>query len=188
MRFAELTRETWPSLEELFSANKTVAGCYCTWFMRTAREMEAQWGEGNKRFLREMVRAGEPLGVLALDDSSDDRPVGWVAVAPRTTYPRLLRSKTMASDAGPGTWSVTCFFVHRSARRRGLASTLVDAAVDFARERGATSVEGYPVDTSGQRKPSSDLFHGTLEMFLAAGFELVERRWPSRALVRKELT
>ncbi|MDQ3790423.1 MAG: GNAT family N-acetyltransferase [Actinomycetota bacterium] len=186
MRLAELTRDTWPSLEELFSANKTVGGCYCTWFMR--REVREEWGEGNKRFLYEKVRAGEPLGVLALDDESDDRPVGWVAVAPRSTYPKLDRSKITASDAGPDTWSVTCFFVHRSARGRGLARTLVDAAVDFARERGARVVEGHPVDTEGQKRSSGDLYHGTLDMFLAAGFELVERRGARRALVRKEIT
>jgi GNAT superfamily N-acetyltransferase len=185
MRLTELTRDTWPSLEELFSANKTVGGCYCTWFMRTGPEMEAQWGAGNKKFLREKVRAGEPLGVLALED---DRPLGWVAVAPRATYPRLDRSKITASDAGPDTWSVTCFFVHRTARGRGLARDLVDAAVDFARERGARTVEGHPVDTEGQKKVSGDLYHGTLDMFLAAGFELVERRGTRRALVRKDLT
>jgi GNAT superfamily N-acetyltransferase len=185
VRLAELTRDTWPTLEELFSANKTVGGCYCTWFMRTAAEMEANWGEGNKNHLHELVRAGEPLGLLALDD---DRPVGWVAVAPRATYPRLDRSRTTASDGGPDTWSVTCFFVHRSARGRGLARTLVDAAVDFAAERGARVVEGHPVDTAGQKKVSGDLYHGTLDMFLAAGFSLVERRGPRRALVRKELT
>jgi GNAT superfamily N-acetyltransferase len=184
VRLVELTRETWPSLEELFSANKTVGGCYCTWFMRTGPEMEAHWGEGNKKFLHGKVAAGEPLGVLAVED---DRPLAWVAVAPRTTYPRLSRSRTTASDAGPDTWSVTCFFVHRSARGRGLARTLVDAAVDFARERGATSVEGHPVDTEGQKKVSGDLYHGTLDMFLAAGFALVARRGPRRALVRKDL-
>ncbi len=186
MRFAELTRDTWPSLAELFRANKTVGGCYCTWFMR--REVREEWGEGNKRFLHGLVRAGEPLGVLALDDESADRPLGWVAVAPRSTYPKLDRSKITASDAGPDTWSVTCFFVHRDARSRGLARTLVDAAVDFARERGARVVEGHPVDTEGQRKVSGDLYHGTLDMFLSAGFELVERRGTRRALVRKDLT
>lgn len=33
---------------------------------------------------------------------------------------------------------------------------------------------------------SGDLYHGTLEMFLAAGFELLDRRGTRRALVRKE--
>lgn len=140
MRLAELTRDTWPSLEELFSANKTVGGCYCTWFMRT--EVRDEWGEGNK---------------------------------------------ITASDAGPDTWSVTCFFVHRSARGQGLARTLVDAAVDYARDRGARVVEGHPVDTEGQKRVSGDLYHGTLDMFLSAGFTLVERRGTRRALVRKEI-
>lgn len=183
MRLAELTRDTWPSLEELFSANKTVGGCYCTWFMRT--EVRDEWGTGNKNFLHDLVRAGDPLGVLAIED--DGRPVGWVAVAPRTAYPKLARSKITASDAGPDTWSVTCFFVHRSARGKGLARTLVDAAVDYARDRGARVLEGHPVDTEGQKKASGDLYHGTLDMFLSAGFTLVERRGTRRALVRKEI-
>lgn len=184
MRLVDLTRDTWPSLEELFSANKAVGACWCAWFMRSNAEMDANWGEGNKKFLYEKVRADEPLGVLALDG---DRPLGWVAVAPRESYPRLAKSKFTASDAGPGTWSVTCLFVHRDARRRGLAGTLVEAAVDFARERGATAVEGHPVDTEGARRSPSDLYHGTLDMFRAAGFDLVERRGPRRALVRKEI-
>lgn len=184
MRLVDLTRETWPTLEELFSANKTVGGCYCAWFMRASKDVQAGWGAGNKAFLREKVRAGAPLGVLAIED---DRPLGWVAVAPRTTYPRLDRSRTTASDAGPDTWSVTCFFVHRAARHRGLAHTLVAAAVDFARDGGARTVEGHPVDTEGAKRVAGDLYHGTLEMFLVAGFTLVERRGTRRALVRKEL-
>lgn len=185
MRLAELTRDTWPSLEELFTANKTVGGCYCTWFMRT--EVRDEWGEGNKNYLHGLVKSGDPLGVLAIDDRDGERPVGWVAVAPRTAYPKLARSKITASDAGPDTWSVTCFFVHRSARGQGLARTLVDAAVDYARDRGARVLEGHPVDTDGQKKASGDLYHGTLDMFLSAGFTLVERRGTRRALVRRTL-
>ncbi len=186
MRVVELTEETWPALETLFSTNKTVGGCWCTWFMRPHKEVQAGWGEGNKAFLRSHV--GSPLGLLALDDDRpDDRPVGWVAVAPRPVYPRLERSKVAASDPGPDTWSVTCFFVHPAARRRGLAATLLEEAVGYAAARGARSVEGYPVDTGGRKRLSGDLFHGTLEMFLAAGFTLVDRRGTRRALVRRDL-
>jgi GNAT superfamily N-acetyltransferase len=184
MRVVELTPDTWPALETLFSANKTVGGCYCAWFMRPAKEVHANWGEGNKAFLHAKVNDKAPLGLLALED---DTPLGWVAVAPRPTYPRLANSKITQSGAGPGTWSVTCFFVHRDARRRGLAATLLDAAVDWARARGATAVEGHPVDTEGERRPAGDIFHGMLAMFLAAGFDLVDRRGTRRALVRREL-
>jgi GNAT superfamily N-acetyltransferase len=178
----ELTPATWPALEKLFSANKTVGGCWCVWFMRPHAEVRAGWGEGNRSYLHE--RLGAPLGLLAVEDGE---PLGWVAVAPRSAYPRLATSKITASDAGPDTWSVTCFFVHRRARGRGLAAQLLRAAVDYAGERGATTVEGHPVDTEGTRRSSGDLYHGTLDMFQDAGFALVDRRGTRRALVRKEI-
>jgi GNAT superfamily N-acetyltransferase len=181
----ELTHDTWPTLEKLFSANKTVGGCWCVWFMRPRAETDAGWGEGNKAFLRAQLDSPARLGLLAVEDGE---PLGWVAVAPRPTYPRLATSKITHSDAGPDTWSVTCFFVHRTARGRGLAVTLLDAAVDYARSHGAAAVEGHPVDTEGQRRGSGDLYHGTLAMFLSAGFDLVERRGTRRALVRRALT
>jgi GNAT superfamily N-acetyltransferase len=186
VRVVELTERTWPALETLFATNRTVGGCWCVWFMRPAAEVKAGWGEDNREHLRE--RLGAPLGLLALEE---DSPVGWVAVAPRPTYPRLDTSKVAtsasASDAGPDTWSVTCFFVHPRARRRGLAGTLLDAAVDFAGRHGAVAVEGYPVDTEGERRGSGDIYHGTLAMFLGAGFGLVQRRGTRRALVRREI-
>lgn len=182
VEIVELTEQTWPSLETLFAANKTVGGCWCVWFMRPHAEVNAGWGAGNREYLRS--RLGEPLGLLAVDD---DGPAGWVAVAPRPAYPRLATSAITRSDAGPDTWSVTCFFVHRRARRQGLAATLLSRAVDFAAERGAAAVEGHPVDTEGARRSSGDLFHGTLDMFLAAGFTLLDRRGTRRALVRKEI-
>jgi GNAT superfamily N-acetyltransferase len=182
VQIVELTEDTWPSLETLFGANKTVGGCWCVWFMRPHAEVQAGWGAANQAFLRS--RLGAPLGLLARDD---DGPAGWVAVAPRSAYPRLATSTITKSDAGPDTWSVTCFFVHRRARGRGLAATLLSAAVDFAAARGAGAVEGHPVDTEGARRSSGDLFHGTLDMFRAAGFDLVDRRGTRRALVRKEI-
>lgn len=184
MDVVELTPATWPMLESLFSANKTVGACWCCWFMRPGKEIDANWGEGNKNYLRDKVDAQAPLGLLAMEEGE---PLGWVAVAPRQTYPRLATSKITRSDAGSDTWSVTCFFVHRRARRRGMAAALLDAAVGYAGERGAATVEGHPVDTEGARRTSSDVFHGTLDMFLAAGFELVDRRGTRRALVRKEI-
>ncbi len=184
MELVELTEDSWPSLETLFSANKTVGGCWCCWFMRARHEVDENWGQGNKDYLKAKVDAKEPLGLLAIEDGE---PLGWVAVAPRSTYPRLDNSTITRSDAGPETWSVTCFFVHRTARRRGMAATLLGAAVDYAAEHGATAVEGHPVDTEGQKKGSGDLYHGTLAMFEAAGFTLVERRGTRRALVRREL-
>lgn len=39
---------------------------------------------------------------------------------------------------------ITCFLTRTGFRRRGVSRALARAAVDFARERGARAIEGYP--------------------------------------------
>jgi GNAT superfamily N-acetyltransferase len=181
VKVVELTASTWPLAEALFSSSKTVEWCFCTWFMQTNAEMKS--GD-NRAVLR--ARLGSPIGLLAVDG---EEAVGWVAVAPRAAYSRLGRSKITAPVAEDisGVWSVTCFYVHRAARRQGVTSLLLDAAVSYAAEAGATSVEGYPIDTDGRKLQAGELYHGRLEMFLDAGSEVVERRGTRRALVSRAL-
>jgi hypothetical protein len=64
---------------------------------------------------------------------------------------------------------------------------LLDAAVEHARRGGATTIEGYPVDTDIGSVSPDEQYHGRLETFLARGFELVARRGKRRALVRLDL-
>ena len=127
------------------------------------------------------VVAGTGEGVLAYEGGS---PVGWVAVAPRRAYPRLLRSTTLhlAPDDEPGVWSVTCFYIHRRHRRSGVAAALLAAAVDYA---AGTVVEGYPVDTGGDKRPSGDLFTGTVPLFTRAVFHVHDRPAGGRRVVMR---
>ncbi|HVK20459.1 MAG TPA: GNAT family N-acetyltransferase [Actinokineospora sp.] len=189
MEIAELTEQRWPALERLFGPNGAQSGCWCTFFLVTNAEARGRTAEDNRELLHSRVCSGRPVGLLALDGPD---ALGWVAVAPRLDYARLARTKAAApvspTEDLTGIWAVTCFFIHRTARRRGLGGELLAAAVDHARERGARLIEGYPVDTGGAKKGSGDLYHGTLTMFLDAGFEVVEERGPHRALVRKDLT
>ena len=53
---------------------------------------------------------------------------------------------------------------------------LLEAAVDYAGSQGASRLEGYQVETEGNRSPSANVYMGTLTMFERAGFEVVERR------------
>jgi GNAT superfamily N-acetyltransferase len=87
----------------------------------------------------------------------------------------------------PGVWWVTCFAVDSRHRRSGVGSTLLRAAVEFARERGATAVEGHPVDVTvlrAARVSGSAIFTGTVAMFSAAGFTEVARTYPTRPVMR----
>jgi GNAT superfamily N-acetyltransferase len=183
-----LTEDRWADLVELFGPSGAYSGCWCMYLRESAREFEANCPNGggpNKRRLHARVKAGEIPGLLGYRDG---RPVGWVSVSPRSDYVRLLRSPVHKPlDDEPDVWAIACFFVAKSARRGGVADALLKAATRYAREQGARFVEGYPIDTSGGRKPTAEMWRGSVEQFLRAGFEVVVRRKPARPIVRKRL-
>jgi GNAT superfamily N-acetyltransferase len=137
-----------------------------------------------------MVRSGAPVGLLAY--AGDGTPVGWAATAPRTAYPRLLRSNTLRPidpdhPDDPAVWSVPCFFIHRRNRRGGVGTALLGAAVEYARGQGASALEGYPVAAGGRRRSSNELYTGTVGMFLDNGFSELARPAGSRVVMRRDL-
>jgi GNAT superfamily N-acetyltransferase len=81
-------------------------------------------------------------------------------------------------------WAVTCVFARAGFRRRGVGRALTRAAVDFARERGARALEGYPMTTKDVI--SEELHVGTRGMFAAAGFAEVGRPTKRRCVMRVE--
>ncbi len=121
----------------------------------------------------------------------DDNPAGWCAVEPRTAYPGLLRNSRVpwegrAEDKNDdGVWAVTCFVTRAGFRRRGIGRALVRAAVDFASERGARAIEGYPLTTTNVI--SEELHVGTASMFAAAGFVEVSKPTLRRVVMRIDL-
>ena len=76
----------------------------------------------------------------------DDEPVGWVAVEPRTAYPKLRTSRIPWTGRDEdkddeGIWAVTCLVVRKGYRGRGLTYPLARATIDYANERGARALE-----------------------------------------------
>ena len=181
MNIVPLTPDRFADLERLFGPNGANSGCWCMWWRVAAKDWQAA---DNRAAIAGIVGRGEPVGLLAYDA---DEPVGWTAVAPRPAYPRLLRSQTLrlAPADEPGVWSVTCFYIHRRYRRKGVAAALLDAAVAHAETQGTTAVEGYPVDTAGERRPSGDLFTGTVPLFARAGFHEHARPATGRRIVMR---
>jgi len=117
----------------------------------------------------------------------DDRAIGWVSVGPRSDYERLEHSRILAPVDDRPVWSIVCFVVSRGARGQGVAAALLEAAVRYAREHGATLLEGYPVDTEGGRVPAATAYKGTLGMFTRAGFEVAEWRQANRSSPRRPI-
>lgn len=179
-----LTPDRFHHLEALFGPHGAQAGCWCMWWRQTAKEFEFGKGEANRAALRALVESGETPGVLAYDG---DEPVGWCAIAPRSEYSRLARSRSLKPVDDQPVWSITCFFVARPHRGRGVTRELTEAACRFARSRGATVVEAYPVVPDESGYPAAFAYTGLLSAFLACGFVEVARPSLRRAIVRRTL-
>lgn len=187
MSLAVRPPDGFADIADLFGPNGANSGCWCTWWRLSNKDWQAAGRTERRSRLEGAVRDGEPVGLLAYEDS---RPVGWVAVAPRAAYPRLVASRTLgpADPDEPGVWSVSCFFIHRDRRRSGVAHALLTGAVGYARQHRASTVEGYPVDTTGVKRASGDLFTGTVGLFTRAGFtEHARPATGSRIVMRKRL-
>lgn len=172
-----LTPERWPAFEDLFGPNGAVGGCWCM-FWRIGNEYHRQTAEANKAAFFELVHNGPPPGLLAY---SGEAAVGWCQLTPRDALPWLNRSRRLPRVDDAPVWSISCFYIRRGWRKRGVASALIAAAVEAARRAGAPALEAYPVDASLGKSSS---FTGYLTTYLRAGFEIVARPAPNRPIVR----
>jgi GNAT superfamily N-acetyltransferase len=175
----------WDDVRLVFQTRGEPARCWCQFFKITGAEWRAGSSADRQARLSEQVRDGSPGLVAYLDGE----PVGWCAVEPRPHYSGLLRSRmvTGGSTEDPSdetVWAVTCFVVRTDYRRRGVAAALVRAAVDYARSRGASVIEGYPIDPAEREATTSVLYHGTVSLFEGAGFEIGSRPSRGRAVMR----
>jgi GNAT superfamily N-acetyltransferase len=148
---------------------------------QTRAEQGLGKGEPNRQALHAIVASGETPGILAYHDG---RPVGWCAIAPRDTYPALARSRTLKAVDDQPVWSLTCLFIERRQRRKGLSTALVAAAVDYARSQGARIVEAYPVVPLTSKMPDPNAWTGIVSTFEWLGFTEVVRRSPTRPIMR----
>jgi GNAT superfamily N-acetyltransferase len=176
-----LTIEKWGDFERLFGPRGACGGCWCIWWRLTAKEFEGRKGASNKRAMKALVRGGKVPGLPAY---AGEEPVGWCAVAPRSAYPRLGRSRILRPVDDADVWSVVCFFVAKAWRGRGVTTALLRAAVEYVKSRGGIVVEGYPLEPAKSKIPDAFAYPGLASAFEAAGFVEVARRSPTRPIMR----
>ena len=152
-----LSPETWNDFETLFGPRGACGGCWCMAWRSPREEFKADTGEGNRAAMRALVDAGKQPGVMLYEDGG---AVAWCAVAPREEYVRLAASRILAPVDQEKVWSVSCFFVDKKARGKGHSVAVLEAAVEFARAKGAKIVEGYPQELK-KRLPSGIRLDGS---------------------------
>jgi GNAT superfamily N-acetyltransferase len=181
-----VTPKRWDDVASLFErrgprgGDPQTNGCWCQFWHLRGRAWWEGHGMGHKVRLEREIQGKKATALLAYVDGE---PVGWCRLGPRETFDRLEHSAKLARVDDKPVWSIVCFYVHPSAKRQGVASALLDAALDHARAKDVRLVEGYPVR---EKHMNIDAYTGYLPMFLDAGFEVV-RDAGRRLVVRRRL-
>ena len=192
IRVVPANEASWEDLQAVFGTRGDTSRCQCQHYKSRDMEWRSVPVEERAFRLRQQTDCGHPesdttSGLIAY---LDGEPAGWCAVEPRTAYLRLLltrvpwvgRSEDKTDD---GVWAVTCFVTRTGFRRRGVSRALARASVDFARQRGACALEGYPmITTPGQDITWGELHVGSRSVFAAAGFSEVSRSSVRRVVMR----
>jgi hypothetical protein len=185
---------SWEDLQAVLGARGDPFRCQCQRYKMQPGEAWASFPvEERAQRLRTQTDCGHPESdaTSGLVACLDREPVGWCAVEPRSAYPRLLskcrvpwegRSEDKTDDS---VWAVTCFVTRAGFRRRGVSRALARATVDFARERSARALEGYPMLTEpGKEITWGELHVDSRSIFAAAGFAEVSRPSSRRVVMR----
>lgn len=183
------TSTRWDDVQHALTGGGDGASCQCIWPMLSNRDWNETTTPQRTEMLREEITEGPPPGLIVYVDGE---AAGWIRIGPRTRQARIPRTRMIAAASDEpfdddSVWAVSCFVVRREHRGSGLNLELLRAAVDYARASGARLIEGYPVDTRGEKKRTNDLFHGTVGTFLAAGFTETAEMKPGRTLVTRDL-
>ena len=189
LEIRSLSPDRFTDVASLFEEGGDPRWCWCVFFRFRGRDWTNATAADNRAALEDLTHRDLAPGLVAYREG---RVVGWVSLGPREDYERLTYSKILAPVDDTPVWSIVCFVVSRRARGQGVATALLDAAIEFARAHRATTLEAYPVDPGDARVPAANAFGGPLSMFEKAGFTVVERRrWnantPVRPIVRMAL-
>jgi GNAT superfamily N-acetyltransferase len=181
-----LTPARWDDLVDLFGPERGAnSGCWCLWPRMPEPAWKAMPRDVRRANFEAIVRDGPPPGLIAYDTT---KPVGWVAVGPRRSVARFDAARTSRSpdSDGEGIFAITCFYIRSGYRGRGLMTVLAAAAVDFARQAGASALDVCAIDTE-RKLIWGEGFVGLAAVFKRLGFVEIARRTPTRPLMRLRL-
>lgn len=162
--------DTWDDFEQLAGRHNGVwNGCWCTWFHTLVKDKDKdRTAEGNRALKERLVREGRAHAALVFDG---DLAVAWCQYGTPAELPNINHRKEYEahSDRLPD-YRITCFFVDRKYRRKGVAAAALDGALDLIARAGGGVVEAYPQDTGGQQVSATFLYSCTRSLFEQAGF------------------
>ena len=179
--------ETWGYFAALAEKHNGVwGGCWCTWFHRgVGRDFgeDPKGSENNRAWKECLVRDGRAHAALVCDG---DAAVAWCEYGSPEELPHINHRKEYEAELEElPKYRLTCLFVDRNYRRKGVAAIAVQGALDLIAQAGGGVVEAYPHDTQGTKTSSSYLYNGTRSLFERAGFSYERPVGKKNCVMRK---
>ncbi|MBS1706026.1 MAG: GNAT family N-acetyltransferase [Armatimonadetes bacterium] len=165
----ELNAATWPAYEALLVKHNGIwGGCWCMEFQRKRAEKYATV-DAKIQDKRELVAAGEARAALVFDGET---AVGWCQFGRGhdLTAKRKFKRHYEKDLVTEPDWRITCFFVDRHNRGRGIANLALDGALAAIAREGGGLVEAYPESIEGRKVKGTFIYLGTVPMFERRGF------------------
>lgn len=175
-----LTPQLLPKLAELFSDSPVTNKCWCMYW-RIGPSYRKHTPSENKMAFSQIVAEKPSPGLLAF---LDDVPVGWCQLTPKESLPILVKSHRLKHESTKKVWSISCFYIKKGYRKKGVSGELIKAAAMEAQKAGAEILEAYPLDPEKTPSSSSTGFVSTFER---AGFKTVKVNTPPRPIMQLDL-
>jgi len=183
-----LSEATWQDFATLIERHNGVwGGCWCLEFHE---EGVGRDKTSDQRRAAKALRVREDRAHAALVYHGDSC-VGWCQFGSAEELPRVKNRRAYQEglQALPD-WRITCFFVDKAYRGKGVASTALAGALREIERLGGGTVESYPEDVEPGLRSSSFLHNGTVLMFERQGFvrnrRIGQRRWVVTKTVLRE--
>ncbi|HZZ18582.1 MAG TPA: GNAT family N-acetyltransferase [Opitutaceae bacterium] len=178
-----LSPKTWPDFASLVESNNGVwGGCWCLSFHAEGAER----GPQRKRMKECRVREGNAHAALVYHGKAC---VGWCQFGSPSELPRIKHQRAYKEglEEAPD-WRITCFFVDKAYRGKGVTSVALQGALKEIARLGGGKVESYPEDLTGRKVSSSFLYNGSMGTFERNGFKklrpLGKNHWVVGAVVK----
>jgi hypothetical protein len=174
---------TWDAFAQFAERSDGVwGGCWCTWF-HTMHAEKTYTSEDNRALKERLVGAGQAHAALVFDG---DAAVAWCQYGSPDELPNIYHRKEYEAglDRLPD-YRLTCFFVDKKYRRKGMAGIALQGALRLIGQAGGGTVEAYPQQTAdGEKVSASFLYSATRSLFEQAGFSYVRPKGKKHCVMR----
>lgn len=178
-----LDRETFPAWLALAEKHNGVwGGCYCSYFHGDTA-LTVKRDHPGPEYMRRLTDEGVAHAALVFDG---DQAIAWCKFGSPAELPNIYHRKQFdAGETHVAPWRITCFFIDRDHRRRGLALVALQGALSLIAEAGGGEVVSFPnLVEPGKRVSSSFLHNVTPGIFEQAGFTFERRIGKNKTVYR----